>query len=212
MAVRRGWWIVAILALGLAVVFAGRLGFAHATDDGAAGRFDPYLHRVDGQIADPVNLIFRGSVVQAAAAVQQVLGWQPVQGSAMTFFDRGQRLPTAAQFGHDLGGGSRYHIRLEAVRTANGRVYVLAGVHRDDMTACGHVGHVFNTARDLTASAFAGAGYRVASVRLGNTEPGRQCDGTLSAGDGTASLIDLGQPPQTRLSGGPLLPLAPRAQ
>jgi hypothetical protein len=190
---------------------AGRRGLAHATDRPLSGRFDLYLHRTDGQLADPINLVFRGTLAEAAAAVPQVLGWKNVQGSPMLFYDHGRQLQTAAQFGFDLGGGSRYHIRLQAVQADNGRSYVLAGVHRDDMTACGHVGHVFSAARDIVADGFAAAGYHVSTLRLGNVEPGRQCDGTLSAGDGTAALIDLTRPPATSLPGGPLLPLSPLA-
>lgn len=204
----RGLWLAGFVVLGLLAAFAGRRELANANDRAPLGHSDGYLHRGDGQLADPVNLVFRGTVAEASAAVPRVLGWKAMQGSPMLFYDRGRQVPTAAQFGFDLGGGVRYHIRLEAVQSEDGRPYVLAGVHRDDMTACGHVGQVFNTARDLVADGFAAAGYRVSTLHLGNTQAGRQCDGTLSAGDGSAALIDLTRPPTTRLPGGPLLPLA----
>jgi hypothetical protein len=174
--------------LAVTCTTAARLAFAGDRDEGA---FDPYLHRTSGALADPVNLIFRGTLSQAEAAVPRVLGWQPVQGSMMVFYDHGQRLQTGAQFGLNLPGGSRFHLRLEAVTAAHGTKYVLAGVHRDDLAACGHVGHAFNAARDLVAGQFAQAGYTVTREYLGNTTPGRQCDGSFSAGDGSAAVIDL---------------------
>ncbi len=181
--------IVIVTALAVPCTTAARLALAGDSDHSSA--FDPYLHRSSGALADPVNLIFRGSLGQAEQAVPQVLGWQPVQGSMMIFYDHGQRLQTGAQFGLNLPGGSRFHLRLEAVTGAHGASYVLAGVHRDDLAACGHVGRAFDAARDLVAGQFARAGYTVTREYLGNTTPGRQCDGSFSAGDGSAVLIDL---------------------
>lgn len=179
--------------LAVTCTTAARLAFAGDHDVSSAA-FDPYLHRSSGALADPVNLIFRGSLSQAEAAVPHVLGWQPVQGSMMVFYDHGQHLRTGAQFGLNLPGGSRFHLRLEAVTGVRGASYVLAGVHRDDLTACGHVGRAFNAARDLVAGQFAQAGYTVTREYLGNTTSGQQCDGSFSAGDGTAAVIDLTGP------------------
>jgi hypothetical protein len=184
---------VAIALVGVLAVTcttAARLAFAGDRDSDAFA-FDPYLHRSSGALADPVNLIFRGTLGQAEQAVPWVLGWQPVQGSMMVFYDHDEHLRTGAQFGLNLPGGSRFHLRLEAVTDAHGASYVLAGVHRDDLTACGHVGRAFNTARDLVAGQFAQAGYTVTREYLGNTTPGRQCDGSFTAGDGSAAVIDL---------------------
>lgn len=173
---------------------------AGATDSGVPDSFDPYLHRTTGELADPVNLIFRGTIDQAAAAVEKVLGWQAVAGSEMVFYDHGSQNPTALQFGFDLGNGSRYHIRLEAVQQQNGQTYVLSGVHRDDSVACGHVGRAFNLARDTVGTAFAAAGYSVRTIDLQNTSPGRQCDGSFTFGDGSAALIDLSTQGHTEAS------------
>jgi|SRR5579883_1117919 hypothetical protein len=171
-----------------------------ATNADTPGQFDPYLHRTDGALADPINLIFQGSVDQAAAAVQAVLGWQPVDGSEMVFYDHGAHLDTAKQFGLDLGGGSRYHLRLEAVQDDGGQTYVLSGVHRDDSVACGHVGRAFNNMRDLVGNAFAAAGYKVTQVQLENTTPGRQCDGSFTFGDGIADIVTLTGPQRAATS------------
>ena len=189
---RRRWLLLLVLFSALAVTCttAARLALAGDQDHPSAA-FDPYLHRTSGALADPVNLIFRGSLSQAEATVPRVLGWQPVQGSMMVFYDHGQHLRTGAQFGFNLPGGSRYHLRLEAVAGVHGASYVLAGVHRDDLTACGHVGRSFNAVRELVAAKFAAAGYPVTREYLGNTTPGRQCDGSFTAGDGTAAVIDL---------------------
>ncbi|HZQ37066.1 MAG TPA: hypothetical protein VFD32_14135 [Dehalococcoidia bacterium] len=176
--------------LAVTCTTAARLALAGDRDH-TSGAFDPYLHRSSGALADPVNLIFRGSLSQAEQAVPRVLGWQPVQGSMMVFYDHGEHVRTGAQFGLNLPGGSRFHLRLEAVTGAHGASYVLAGVHRDDLTACGHVGRAFNAARDLVAGQFAQAGYTVTREYLGNTTPGRQCDGSFTAGDGAAAVIDL---------------------
>ncbi len=190
---RRTLLVIAVVgALALTCTTAARLALAGDRDRPG---FDPYLHRTSGALADPVNLIFRGSLPAVEAAVPLVLGWQPVQGSDMVFYDRGEHLHTAAQFGLNLPGGSRFHLRLEAVTDERGQVYVLAGVHRDDMTACGHVGRAFDAARDLVAGQFARAGYAVARTALGNTAPGRQCDGSFTAGDGSAAIIDLSSRP-----------------
>jgi hypothetical protein len=182
---------IALTAAGLLLLFAASLGFAGAADNSVPGQFDPYLHRTSGELADPVNLIFRGTMEQAAAAVPRVLGWQSVQGSEMVFYDHGAHFATGPQFGFDIGGGSRYHIRLEAVQDDDGQTYVLSGVHRDDSVACGHVGRAFDRMRDLVASAFTDAGYPVTTLHLGNSDPGRQCDGSFTFGDGTAAMIDL---------------------
>lgn len=197
MKLRRRFVAIALISvLAVTCTTAARLAFAGDRDSDASA-FDPYLHRSSGALADPVNLIFRGSLGQVEQAVPRVIGWQPVQGSMMLFYDHGEHLHSGAQFGLNLPGGSRFHLRLEAVTGAHGASYVLAGVHRDDLTACGHVGRAFNAARDLVAGQFAQAGYAVTREYLGNTTPGRQCDGSFTAGDGSATVIDLarGAPP-----------------
>lgn len=164
---------------------------ARASESEPFGEFDPYLHRPQsGAQADPINLIFRnGSADEALHTALQVLGWTEVQGGDMTFIDAGHTRPTRWQIGADLGWGARYHMRIEDKGAeAN---YVLAGVHRDDTTGCGHIGHYFDEARDLVARAFAAMGYTVTYVRLHNTTPGIQCDGSKTAGDGVAAVVDL---------------------
>lgn len=191
---RRAWlpWMLASLLILVATPFA-LASLVHAADGDTTVRFDPYLHRTTGELADPVNLIFRGGDANLAAdAVTRVLGWPLTRGSEMTFDDRGATRPTAVQFGHDLGAGSRLHIRIEAVEKVDGQTYVLAGVHRDDTMPCGHVGLAFNKARDLVAHSFAALGYSVSSEQLQNSLPGHQCDGRLTSGDGKAAVIDLG--------------------
>ncbi|HEY7295486.1 MAG TPA: hypothetical protein VH916_10615 [Dehalococcoidia bacterium] len=153
--------------------------------------FDPYLYRVTGERADPINVLFRGDLVATTAAVQQVLGWYPVEGSAMIFRDGSGAHATAVQLGFDLPHASRYHIRLGAVEQQGGQDYVLAGVHRDDTMTCGHVGLAFDEVRDLVVTTFAQAGYATSRLGLDNTQPGPQCDGRSTAGDGTAVIIDL---------------------
>ncbi|HLZ72001.1 MAG TPA: hypothetical protein VKV26_19015 [Dehalococcoidia bacterium] len=191
---RRRMLLIVVVLGALAVTCSAAAHLTLAGDRDSSG-FDAYLHRSSGALADPVNLIFRGSLSEAEAAVPRVLGWQPVRGSMMVFYDRGEHRRTAAQFGMGLPGGSRYHLRLEAARNARGQAYVLAGVHRDDPAACGHVGRAFDAARDLVAGQFRQAGYTVGSLEPGNTRPGRQCDGSLSAGDGRIAVIDLSSAP-----------------
>ncbi len=181
--------VVAICLLAGGAAVAVRL--AAANEPSEFESFNPYLHRTTGEIADPINIIFRGDLATARSAIPNVLGWQPVAGSEMVFIDHGASHPTAAQFGLDLGGGSRYHIRLEAVEQQDGQTYVLAGVHRDDMVACGHVGRAFDLSRDLVAATFDRAGYASSRLSLKNVEPGRQCDGSFTFGDGSAVVIDL---------------------
>jgi len=179
------------LALLLSALFASG-GFLHAHSTDLPGSFDPYIHRSSGQPADPVNLIFRGADADTAAQLaQRVLGWPVVAGSPMQFTDQGHDHPTAWQLGHDLGHGSRYHLRIEAIGAADGQSYTLAAVHRDDLVACGHVGRAFDEVRDIVVRAFADAGYSVSMVWLGNTEDGLQCDGSRTAGGGAAAIIDL---------------------
>ncbi len=168
-------------------------GFLHASSTGLPGSFDPYIHRAGSEPADPINLIFVGGDADTVAqAAQQALGWPVVAGSPMDFIDQGRVHPTAWQLGDDLGHGSRYHLRIESITAADGQSYTLAAVHRDDSVACGHVGRAFDQARDIVAHAFAGAGYRVTMVWLGNTNDGPQCDGSRTAGGGETAIIDLG--------------------
>jgi hypothetical protein len=185
--------LVATLLGGVALFGVSQM--AGAAEGDGQGQFDPYLHRTTGGLADPVNLVFRGTLDQAATNIVQVLGWQPVDGSQMLFLDHGAHFGTARQFGLDLGNGSRYHIRLEGVQTGDGQNYVLSGVHRDDTEACGHVGRAFSLARDVVGKAFEGSGFPVHQIALHNSLPGRQCDGSFTFGDGTADVIDLTSQP-----------------
>lgn len=183
---------VRALVLLLSALFASG-GFLHASSTGLPGAFDPYIHRVGGEPADPLNLIFRGGDADTVARLtQQLLGWPVVAGSPMEFIDQDHPHPTAWQFGYDLGHGSRYHLRIEAIGAADGQSYTLAAVHRDDSVACGHVGRAFDQVRDIVAQAFENAGYRVTIVWLGNTNDGPQCDGSRTAGGGEAAIIDIG--------------------
>src|SRR5579884_3987839 len=72
-----------------------------ATNADTPGQFDPYLHRTDGTLADPINLIFQGSVDQAAAAVQAFFFFKQKTAYEMVFYDHGAHLDTAKQFGLD---------------------------------------------------------------------------------------------------------------
>lgn len=168
-------------------------GFTHANDSGLPGAFDAYIHRANsGAAADPINLIFRGASADAVRqSAEQTLGWTVVAGSPMDFIDGGQVRTSGWQLGYDLGQGSRYHMRIETVSAVDGQRYVLAAVHRDDTVACGHVGRAFDRAREVVAHAYATAGYAVSTVWLGNTTSGPQCDGSRTAGDGSAVIIDL---------------------
>jgi hypothetical protein len=211
---RRYWFIPALIASVLVSgAFFVKASLTHAAHNSAPTTFDPYLHRPTGELADPVNLVFRGAGVDTVAQdVQRVLGWPKVDGSAMIFYDQGLTKETAYQFGLDLGNGARQHIRLEQSGTADGQSYVLAGVHRDDTVACGHVGHFFDQERDVVAGAFAAAGYSVTFHQYENTQPGRQCDGSLTAGNGTVAIIDLsGKPLSSKRAlapvGGPFPPI-----
>ncbi len=190
---RRPAVLLAVCLLACACTAAVRLVRADEGDE--LDSFNPYLHRTTGELADPVNLIFRGDLATTMVAVPAVLGWQPVAGSEMIFIDHDSTRATAAQFGLELGNGSRYHVRLEAVERQAGQTYVLAGVHRDDSVACGHVGRAFDLTRDLVAGSFEQAGYAASRLSLKNIESGRQCDGSFTFGDGTAVVIDLSHRP-----------------
>src|SRR5439155_15076715 len=110
----------------------------------------------------------------------RVLGWPQVQGSAMMFEDQGTARPTAWQFGLPLANNARLHLRIEEATGSGREAYVLVGVHRDDTVACGHVGHNFDSTRNTVAGAFERAGYQVTIMHLGNVEPARQCDGSMT--------------------------------
>jgi hypothetical protein len=181
----------------LAALIAPLASIASAADRGVATRFDLYLHRASGATADPVNVIFENADPETAAnLIPQVLGWRPTSGSELLFWHVGVPALATRQFALDLGHGSRFHIRVD--RTAfddAGRMAVLAGVHLDVLTSCGHIGQQFDRARDLVAAGFAAAGYPVSHVQLGNAQPGLQCNGTFTNGDGSAVVIDLGAVP-----------------
>jgi hypothetical protein len=177
----------------------GIFGFASATSvrpPAVPIRFDPYIHRVTGAPADPVNIIFLTSSPDTVAAdVHKVLAWDVVDGSPMLFVDNGASQPIAWQMGIQFTRSSRWHMRIEQVTHDGTNAYVLAAVHRDDDAPCGHVGTAFDKARRVVGSAFANAGYDVTKLQLGNTQSGLQCDGSYTAGDGTALVIDLTKPP-----------------
>jgi hypothetical protein len=182
-------------AVLLVMLAAPLWSVVRTADASLIARSDLYLHRAGGELADPVNLIFVHATGDgAAAAVERVLGWQPTSGSELLFWRAGEPALEPLQLGQSLGHGDRYHIRIEErPGEATGEVY--AGVHHDMRAACGHLGRDFDTMRDYVAERFAAAGYAVARVDLGNTEPSRQCDGSFSGGDGMAAVIDLGSAP-----------------
>lgn len=181
----------------LAALVAPLASIASAADRGVATRFDLYLHRANGVAADPVNVIFENADPETAAElIPRVLGWRPTTGSELLFWHVGVPALATRQYALDLGHGSRFHLRVD--RTAfddAGHLAVLAGVHLDLMTGCGHVGQQFDAARDLVARGFAAAGYSVTRVQLSNAEPGRQCDGSFTSGDGSAIVVDLAAAP-----------------
>jgi hypothetical protein len=158
--------------------------------------FDPYIQRDGGAPADPINLIFYGAdASEASDAVHAILGWPVTQGSPMNFLDRGRLRPTAWQMGFDLGGGARYHLRIEDLTPTDAQPYVLAAVHHDVAAACGHVGTDFDQQRIRVAQAFRADGYPVQVLDVGNTDAGPQCDGSFTHGDGKVALIDLSSYP-----------------
>lgn len=189
-----GRWVrrLAVVLVMLALPFCSVL---HTADASLVPRGDVYLHRSDGALADPVNLIFiAANGDEAAAAVERVLGWQPTGGSELLFWRAGEPALEPLQLGLSLGHGDRYHMRIEARHDESaGEVY--AGVHHDVRAACGHLGREFDAMRDDVAASFADAGYAVSRIDLGNTAPSRQCDGSFSSGDGVAAVIDLGSAP-----------------
>lgn len=167
-----------------------------SADAGIVPHSDLYLHRMNGAMADPVNVIFKGgNAATAAAAVQRVLRWKPASGSELQFWQQGQPAQTSTQLALDLGHGNRFHIRIEDAYTPNAAGEVLAGVHMDIRRTCGHIGGSFDDARDLVAHGFSSAGYPVTMISLGNTLPGRQCNGDMTGGDGWAAVIDLSGAP-----------------
>ena len=179
-------------------IFLAAFGFASATDPEpllVPVQFDHYIHRDGGAPADPVNLVFLTSPgTDPTASVHHVLGWDVVQGSPMSFIDSGAQEPSRWQMGMDLSRSARWHLRIENKSATGSASYLLAAVHRDDTTSCGHVGTAFNAARSTVADAFASAGYPVTMIDLGNDQPGRQCDGSYTSGDGLAAVIDLRTP------------------
>ncbi len=210
--VRPALLAVALLLVAIASIVHPHSRSARASNAGLAGRFDPYLHRrATDALADPVNLVFLNATPdQVAEAAIRVLGWSETQGDQMTFIDGGVHRPVAYQIASDLGWGARLHMRIEGGDAGNGS-YVLAGVHRDDTFGCGHVGHYFEEARQTVAQAFARDGYMVTMLTLDNTAAAPQCNGTMTAGDGVAAVIDLAsatlpaQPPT--LPAGHLIPV-----
>src|SRR5690242_6735355 len=96
-------------------------GFASATDPEPPImplHFDQYIHRESGAAADPVNLVFIVSPdSDPAAQVHQILGWDPIQGSPMSFMDAGVLEPTQWQMGRDLNRGARWLMRIEKAST-----------------------------------------------------------------------------------------------
>lgn len=195
------WLFYALRAFVIvASLFAGAFGFASATGLESPPlpiQFDQYIHRDSGDAADPINLIFVTTNADIAAEkVHEVLGWTVLDGSPMSFLDDGVSRPTAWQMGIQFSRASRWHMRIEQVNRDGPGAYVLAAVHRDDDSACGHIGIAFDRARRVVATAFSDAGYPVTILDLGNTNRGLQCDGSYTAGDGSVVVIDLTSPPR----------------
>jgi hypothetical protein len=190
-------WLIWAMVAPAVLIFAvfTIVGFVEARSRELPAGFELYVHRADGTTADPINLVFRGTNSDGvAAAIARVMRWRFIVGSPMTFGDQGTDRPTAWQLGVDLGGGSRFHIRIESALPTDSPDFVLAAAHRDDSVPCGHVGRAFDETRDLIAQTFAAAGYRVTQLKLSNTQLGKHCDGSETAGDGLAVMIDLDGP------------------
>jgi hypothetical protein len=195
--------VAVVLLVGASAAFAVRGGVSGAASPTPAsfdGRelnsvpsgFQPYIYRESGEPADPVNLVFlTDDSAKVLEAVTSVLRWQPVKATPMMFRDRAVTRATARQFQVPLGGGVRLHLRVEAVKSADRQQYVLAAVHRDDPAVCGHIGSAFDDARSIVVHAFAEAGYHVRLAWQDNRRPGRQCDGSYTAGDGHVAIVDL---------------------
>jgi hypothetical protein len=173
----------------------GSRAHAEISEAALAEGFTHYLYRNNGQPADPINLMFRtGDGRSVAKAVRDVLGWVPVNSTPMDFRHASGTRPTGWQFNLPLEAGVRFHLRVEAVTPSDQRDYVLAAVHQDVPARCGHLGTSFDVMREHVAQAFAKAGYQVETITLDNTQPGRQCDGSYTAGDGRLTIIDLTRP------------------
>lgn len=169
-----------------------------ARADADYAEFAPYLQRSDGRAADPVNLIFLGEAQAPDVGLEliSVLHWASVDGSLMSFMQKGRQLQTEVQLGDSLGGENRRHLRVAAVGPASPTwgPFALAGVHRDESVSCGHVGRGYDDERDRVARAMEDDGYSVTWLWLGNSGAVRQCDGSLIHGDGYAAVIDLRRP------------------
>jgi hypothetical protein len=187
--------ISAVAAVAVAAALALPSTRSNVRADMFEAPFGLYIHRADGRPADPVNVVFIGERDTAAIALRlaTALRWTRVEGSDMTFFERGQPRRTEIQSGRGLGPGSRQHIRLTGARepAESWGPYALAAVHRDLTVPCGHIGVAFDEERNALAAAMGEAGYRVTWLRLGNDGPIEHCGGAVNRGDGWAVVIDL---------------------
>ena len=158
---------------------------------------NPYIARPTGQRADPVNIIFLGSndVEAVSRVLSEAFGWRDGGGGNMLFAQRGEPAVQDRQLTSQMENGRRFHIRLKAGQdTIHGWPYILAAIHADYNSACGHVGREFNTARDFLMVELVKRGFSLRTESWGNTEPARHCDGSDTAGDGTIAVFTLPTP------------------
>lgn len=206
-ALRSGLLLSIVVAAIVAVSSLPAARQHRARADADYAEFAPYLQRGDGRAADPVNLIFLGEdqAPNIGLDLISVLHWSTVDGSLMSFMQKGRLLQTEVQLGDSLGGENRRHLRVAAVGPASPTwgPFALAGVHRDESVACGHVGRGYDEERNRVARAMEEDGYSVTWLWLGNSGPVRHCDGSLIHGDGYAAVIDLRRPDYEGLASEP---------
>lgn len=190
-------WVSLGLSISYAEVPTPEVALASQPIDLNSLYVNPYLARLSGQRADPLNVIFLGSndVAFISHLISTVFGWREGDGTTMLFAQRGDPTPQDKQLVSQPENGRRYHIRLKAGEgSLEGQPFVLGAVHMDFTTSCGHVGREFNAARETLLNGFASRNFSIEYAYWGNMEPAQHCDGSEIASDGYIAIISVPSP------------------
>jgi hypothetical protein len=168
-------------------------------DAGSAGADYYWGHYISSN--DPVNLIFdvNGTWTNSLYHVNAYLGWTDRGGSNQQFPDHSSQPWESQNFQHASNclACHRDHIRYNQGNDWGGPVWgtwTMGPVHYEeiDYWCARHRTVTFNGARDHVKGTFGNIyGHPTGYVRINNTAPAPQCDGSTVAGDGYYGWIDI---------------------
>ena len=145
-------------------------------------------------IKDPMNFYFGkalGTLDAATDVIVNTVSWRanPV-ASDQWFHDDGVCQKQDRQRAEFIVAAGRHHTRLNQGRWIDPQfTHITASpMHHDSITTCGDVADSFNSSRNLAAQRIQAAGWFAVFSFTGNNLGIRQCDGRITASDGSYVL------------------------